>query len=512
MKFYARTLFAFLMLGTLLGFVAFAFGSPATAAPVTNRIEAPGGSPHSPIPPLVAIVPALAGLSAKELMEKRGELINQAQKIIDKADEEKRDLTDEEDAKFAEIHKDAAEYKTAADAAVAKEKRAAERREQQEQAQEDLNRFQNNFGNHRGSAAGNNPSGTPTPEDQATAIQGWFINNSSRSDVVLEQRHIEAAGRVGLRLNAPELRLRLSDNFNNTRHRLVNALGVGTAGSGGVLQNDSAIDTLEAAMLHYGGILQVADVMRTTTGERTGWPTANDTGNTGRQVGEAKAVTTTDPSFAKVFWDAYKFSSDEVLVSHELLRDAPINLVQVVFAMLGERLGRIQNTKFTVGNGAGTPHGIIPAATVGKTTTSATAITSDELLDLLHSVDKAYRDHPSSGWMFHDNIALALRKLKDSDGRYHWVDGMQAGEADRLFNKFVQINNDMASSIAASAKTVCFGQLNKYKVRQVNTVRVYRLVERHRENDQDAFIAFVESDGNLLDAGGRPVKVMQQNT
>lgn len=512
MKLIARTLLTFLTLGTLLGFVAFAFGSPASAAPET-RISAPGGSPH--FPPLVAIVPALAGLSAKELLEKRAGLVAEAQKILAKADAEKRDLTEEEDAMFAAIHKDATDCKNAADEVAAKEKRAAERRELQEQAQEDLDRFQNyniDLKKHRGSAAGGDPAGAATPEDMANAIQGWFINNSSRSDVMLNEIHIEAAEKVGLRLNAPELCLNLHDNFHNARLQLQNSLGVGTGSSGGYLQSESAINTLETAMLFYGGMLQVSDVIRTNTGERMGWPTANDTGNTGRQLGEASATpTNTDPSFAKVFWDAYKFTSDAVLVSHELLRDSPINLVQVIFSMLGERLGRIQNTKFTTGSGAGTPHGIITAAPVGKTTASATAITSDELLDLLYSVDRTYRDHPSSGWMFHDNIALALRKLKDSNGRYHWADSMQSNEPDRLFNKPVQINNDMASSIATTNKTVLFGQRNMYKVRQVKTVRVVRLVERYRiESDSDAFVAYVESDGNLLDAGGNPVKVMQQ--
>ena len=152
----------------------------------------------------------------------------------------------------------------------------------------------------------------------------------------------------------------------------------------------------------------------------------------------------------------------------------------------------------------------IDAATVGKTTASATAITSDELLDLQHSVDRAYRDQPGVGWMFHDNVALALRKLKDSNGRYHWVDGMQAGQPSQLFTKPVSINNDMASSIATGNITALFGQFTKYKVRQVGTVRIRRLMERHAENDQEAFIGFQEADGKLIDAGVAPVKSLQQ--
>ena len=41
----------------------------------------------------------------------------------------------------------------------------------------------------------------------------------------------------------------------------------------------------------------------------------------------------------------------------------------------------------------------------GKTTAGAAAITADELIDLLHSVDPAYRmREPGVGWMMHDGI------------------------------------------------------------------------------------------------------------
>jgi hypothetical protein len=40
-------------------------------------------------------------------------------------------------------------------------------------------------------------------------------------------------------------------------------------------------------------------------------------------------------------------------------------------------------------------------------------------------------------------------------------------------------------------------------------MRFYRLVERHRENDQDAFLTFARRDGNLLDAGGNPIKKLR---
>jgi HK97 family phage major capsid protein len=177
-------------------------------------------------------------------------------------------------------------------------------------------------------------------------------------------------------------------------------------------------------------------------------------------------------------------------------------------AMLGERLGRITNTKYTTGSGASTPRGIVTAASSGVTAASGTQIAADELIGLVHSIDPAYRN--GAGFMMHDNIVLHLRKLKDGNGEYMWQSGLRDGAPDRLLGYGITINQDMQSSVATGTKTVLFGQLSKYKIRRVNGMRLYRLQERYRDTDQDGFIAFIREDGNLLNAGTAPVKYLVQ--
>ena len=103
-----------------------------------------------------------------------------------------------------------------------------------------------------------------------------------------------------------------------------------------------------------------------------------------------------------------------------------------------------------------------------------------------------------------------LRQLKDGDNQYLWQPGYQLGQPDRLLGYRVFTNQKMQSSIATGTETMLFGDLSKYQVRMVNRIRFYRLVERHRENDQDAFLAFMRFDGDLLDAGTNPVKHLIQ--
>ena len=105
-------------------------------------------------------------------------------------------------------------------------------------------------------------------------------------------------------------------------------------------------------------------------------------------------------------------------------------------------------------------------------------------------------------------VEKLIRKLKDGFGNYLWQSGLQQGVPDRVLSYRHTINQDMDSTIASGKKTILFGALNYYKIRTVGEIRMYRLVERYRDTDQDAFIAFIREDGNLLTAGTAPVKIM----
>jgi HK97 family phage major capsid protein len=134
-----------------------------------------------------------------------------------------------------------------------------------------------------------------------------------------------------------------------------------------------------------------------------------------------------------------------------------------------------------------------------------TAIISDEVIDLIHSVDPAYR--PNASFMMHDVVLAAIRKLKEqTTNAYIWQPGLQAGVPDRLLGYRYTVNQSMSSTFTTGQKLVLFGDLSKYLIRDVSTIRLVRLEERYADTDQIAFIAFMRTDGNLLDAGTRPVK------
>jgi HK97 family phage major capsid protein len=322
------------------------------------------------------------------------------------------------------------------------------------------------------------------------------------------RQHREAAERCGYRLSARTLELRLTDRPPRNLFEARAAMSTG-ANVGGETIPQGFMANFEQALLQFGGIRNAAYIWRTATGNAIPWPTTNDTGNKGELVTEAGTNTEQGVATSAVTFNAYKFGSKLVKVSAELLQDSAFNLAEWLGGVLGERIGRVQADYFTTGTGTDQPKGAATAATLGVTAAAVNAITADELLDLVHSVDPAYRNGAS--FMLHDQVLLAVRKLKDSTGQYLWQSNIAAGRPDTLHNYPLWPNQSMASVLQASAKTVLFGLLSKYVIREVATIRLRRLVELYAGNDQEGFVAFLRGDGDLIDAGTHPVKYLQQH-
>jgi len=366
-------------------------------------------------------------------------------------------------------------------------------------------------------------SGPPDAETRDLALQAWF---GRRHEECRSERHVQAAQRCGLDLSSDEIVLDLYDThqFRALQYQVRSmhpsllqdreeqrALSAYKGTAGGFVVGSTLVNALERNMLAFGGVEQVASVIVTNTGEEMGWPTADDTSNEGEMLGENTATGyDEEPTLALVKWNAYEFSSKQLMVPVRLLEDAPTSFAEELGSMLGERIGRAKNRKFTTGTGNNQPKGIVIAATLGRTTDAATVIAADDILRLEHSVDPAYRTQ-GCRFMMHDNIVLEVRLLKDGEGRYMWRAGLQDGRPDSLNGYGVTINQHMDSAATASNKVILFGAMSYYKVRRVRQLVILRLKERRAEYRQEVFICFERADGNLLDAGTHPVKYMQMH-
>jgi HK97 family phage major capsid protein len=183
-------------------------------------------------------------------------------------------------------------------------------------------------------------------------------------------------------------------------------------------------------------------------------------------------------TFGQKVLNASMCDTEFVRWSMELMQDSIFNIEQLLGELLGERLGRRANTELTTGDGSGDPNGIVTASSLGVTAASATALTADELIDLQHSVDPAYRQSPKARFMFSDSSLKVIRKLKDGEGRYLWDAGdFTKGVAGSLLGSPYSVNQAMAS-VASGTKPIVFGDMGKYYVRKVGSPIIGVMRER----------------------------------
>jgi HK97 family phage major capsid protein len=272
----------------------------------------------------------------------------------------------------------------------------------------------------------------------------------------------------------------------------------------------SWINQVELAMLTYGPLLAYVTTLTTSDGTQINYPTGDDTGNGGLVAAEGtdiNAQSQPDPAMASVPVGAFEYTSRFIKVPFTLSRDSIVNIDLLIAGFIGERMGRLFTQHATTGTGTGQMQGIQGASATGATAASATAIAGDDIINLMHSVDQAYRQNGT--FMMNDAIIAAVRRLKDTTGQYLWQSNLRDGLPDTILGRPVIPNPNMASTLAATNISVLFGDLSKYLFRRVGTGTLFRLQERFAELLQTGYLFHQSADGRLLRANAttlNPVK------
>jgi HK97 family phage major capsid protein len=267
---------------------------------------------------------------------------------------------------------------------------------------------------------------------------------------------------------------------------------------GGYLVPEGFRTKLTEEMIAFGGILSLAEVITTTTGADLPWPNSTETGTKGRIISENTQMNTGTINFGARKLVAHTYTSDIVLVSLQLLQDSAFSLETWLPAKLGERIGRAAAEHFAVGTGTGQPEGLTTNLTAGANGTGATAITYDNLVDLEHSINSAYR--ANARYVFNDQTLKVLRKLKDQDQRPLWQPVPVPGFPATINGIPYTVDDDMPVP-GANAKSIVYGDIRRaYVVRRVRDVQSIRFAERYMDYLQIGFAAFSRLDGRLDDA------------
>lgn len=304
-----------------------------------------------------------------------------------------------------------------------------------------------------------------------------------------------------------------------------NTMSTTTGSQGGNTMQSEVAAQLIDYFKAYGYMRKTSAQITTEQGNPLSYPTSDGTAETGEWIAQNTTATALDPSFGTVPLNVFKASSKIVAVPYELLQDSQIDIQAMVFKRLADRIGRISNTGYTTGGGSTDPNGLVTAATVGKVGTTGQTLTIiyDDLIDLIDSIDAAYLDippdsdprHPSvaPGFMISQTMRRVVRKIKDTAGRPIWTpsydEGLASATPDTLLGYPVYINNDFAVP-AANAKTLAFGNLHNYLIRDAMDITMFRFDDSaYAKLGQVGFLAWARTGGNLMD--NQSVKLYQHS-
>ena len=299
----------------------------------------------------------------------------------------------------------------------------------------------------RGRAPLSSAAETEAPHQKAFAAYLRQGDDSALRGLVLEEKGITVATDGGF-LAAPQISADVQDALRN----------------GGSLRALATVVQVDSPS--YEVLVDKADM-------GSGWS------------GEGAVVETDAPRVDRVSIPLHELSAMPK-VSQRLLDDAAFDLEGWLAARIAERFARAEASAFLNGDGVDKPKGLLTYPTVhyktatemqiGRVNTgNALTLGSDPaglLIEMTYALGAPYR--ANAAFVMNSRIAMEIRKLRDTEGRFIWADSLAAGQPARLLGYPVVICEDMHDF--GSAKVgVAFGDFAAaYTIAERPELRVLR--------------------------------------
>ena len=231
-------------------------------------------------------------------------------------------------------------------------------------------------------------------------------------------------------------------------------------------------------------------------------------------VGEATArPVTTSPDFKLLSFPVHEMYAMPV-ATQTLLDDSAVLMENWLGEKIGDELAIQENVAFVNGDGVakprgfmnqsfvtnasyawGTPGYIVSGLAADFIVPTTTASPADCLITMVYKLKTEYRRNAS--WVMNSNTVAAIRKFKDTAGRYIWVDAIAPGQPSTLLGYPVTVAEDMPD-IGADTFPVAFGDFSRaYLI--VDRIGVRTLRDPFTAKPYIAFYTTKRVGGGVLD-------------
>ena len=184
-------------------------------------------------------------------------------------------------------------------------------------------------------------------------------------------------------------------------------------------------------------------------------------------------------------------------VSLSLVNNTDFDLVAFVVKEMSLAIARFIEHELLIGTTSPNPKVLgMSTATNVLTLTSETAITGDDLIELQAKVKDVYQDNAI--WIMSPATRLALRELKDDVGRYMLVEDLSVPFGRSLLGKPVYVSDNMPD-IAAGAKAIYYGDFSGLATKFSEEIGIQVLREVYAAQHAIGVVGWLEFDAKVQD-------------
>ena len=397
-------------------------------------------------------------MKLNELMEKRAQAITDARALLDRAEKEGRDLTDEESRQYDALIEAAGTLKD-----------HIEQERQQRELEREIATADGDTPENRG-----NEDGTGETRDRAALAYDGFR---------------------GYLRNGPEGASRDPAGAQEFR-----ALSTGVDTQGGYLVVPQRfVDDLIKEIDDLVYIRQWATIQMVEGADSLGAPSLDSDPEDAEWTSELSTGSDDDEmKFGKRELHPHPVAK-RIKISNQLLRRSNRPAETLVRERLAYKLSITMEKAYLLGHGANQPLGVFTASADGistardvSTDNSATAITFDGLQNAKFALKAGYRRR--ARWLFHRDAVKQVSKIKDGESRYIWQESHREGEPDRLLG-IPYFESEFVPNTFTTGKYVgILGDFTYYWIADDRQEQIQRLVELYAESNQIGFILRAAGD------------------
>lgn len=206
---------------------------------------------------------------------------------------------------------------------------------------------------------------------------------------------------------------------------------------------------------------------------------------------EFTALTSQKVGFESLKLDGYLVGALSK-ISNSLINNAQFDIVSYVVNKVAESIAIFIENELI--NGTTKIHGVLDTTnntTVAKFETAAGLPTVDELIAMQVEVPQQFQEY--CNWLVSNKTLVALRQLKDNDGRYLLQDDITNGFGYTLLGKGVMVSDNMTDT------NVVYGDFSAIYVNVHEDVAIQVLNEKYADEHATGVLAWLELDARVIE-------------